>query len=229
LEIYYGSKTSFTITNLEPFRKYSFSLKLITPINDERSPISDSITIETEEALPGPPTNLKLAGATTTITKVTWDPPNETNGTLLFYYVYKDDALIEQTLETMIIISGLQPSTVYNIQVCACTSKGKGEGASISVTTCSSGDVVPERPTFGPIGMREVLVKWQPPETINSRLNRYELLMNGKIIFTGLALEHQVCQLKPDTEYKFQVNILQVVLTEFYILNLFFFLIKKKR
>lgn len=160
----------------------------------------------TEESTPSEPLNLKSTGATTSVVKITWDPPERMNGQLRGYFVYKDTVLVEQTNEVSCLLSGLQPGTAYDVQVCASTLKGKGDKASVRVSTCNLGDVIPERPTFGMIGRREILVRWQPPQVITGKLNRYELFMNGKCVFSGVAQEFQVGMLKPDTEYKFEVQ-----------------------
>jgi hypothetical protein len=65
---------------------------------------------------------------------------------------------------------------------------------------------MPEKPTFGLVGRKEILVRWSPPKVI-TKLNRYELIMNGKCIYSGISQEFQVIMLKPDTEYKFEVNL----------------------
>ena len=55
------------------------------------------------------------------------------------------------------------------------------------------------------ITRREILVKWQSPETISGRLTRYELLCNGESIYSGTDQEYRVTMLKSDTEYCMEV------------------------
>ena len=52
------------------------------------SPLSEAVTVTTEEAIPGPPENVRVIGATTTQLKIGWDPPHRSNGILKGYYVY---------------------------------------------------------------------------------------------------------------------------------------------
>ena len=68
-----------------------------------------------------------------------------------------------------------------------------------------SGDSLPAAPTFFSIARREILVKWQPPETIHGRLNRYQLVCNGKTIYSGTDQECRATELKPDKEYSMHV------------------------
>lgn len=179
----------------------------ITTVEDgEKSPFSETIQITTDEALPTEPLNFVCAGATTTLIKLTWDPPEFMNGIFKGYYIYNGKTLVDQTNDLMCVVTGLAPKTSYELHVCASTSKGKGRMASVKASTLELGDIIPERPTFGPVGRREILVKWTHPQVLAGKLNRYDLLMNGKCIYSGMALEFQVSLLKPDTEYKFEVK-----------------------
>jgi hypothetical protein len=64
-----------------------------------------------------------------------------------------------------------------------------------------SGDFIPAPPTFSVIGRREFHIKWQPPEVICGRLSRYELLCDGRCIYSGTDQEYHATMLKPDREY----------------------------
>ena len=44
-------------------------------------------------------------------------------------------------------------------------------------------------------------MKWQPPEVISGRLSRYELLCNGRCIYSGTDQEYRASMLKADREY----------------------------
>ena len=57
--------------------------------------------------------------------------------------------------------------------------------------------------------LHAVTVRWQPPQVITGKLTRYELMMNGRCVYSGLADNYQVNLLKPDTEYSFVVGILK--------------------
>lgn len=120
-----GESCSFLVKNLTPHTEYSFSLCLETPENGERSQASESTSARTLEWMPSAPQNLKLLAATTSQIKVSWEPPATPNGILSGYHVYCNDILIEQTNELQSLISGLHPSTLFEVSVCASTSRGK--------------------------------------------------------------------------------------------------------
>lgn len=199
----------YVISNLEPNTEYSFSLQALIVENNENSVKSDEVTVKTEEAVPSEPENLKAIGSTTNIIRVSWEPPNKPNGTIKTYIVYNGENIVEQTTDLSSTITGLQPESSYEISVCACNNKGKGEKAFLKTSTCGMGDVLPDKPSFGMVGKREILVRWQPPKVISGKLNRYDLNMTfkheKKCIYSGITAEYHVTMLRPDNEYKFEV------------------------
>jgi hypothetical protein len=203
--VYSGHETSFKLINLIPYTHYIFQLQLCTIEDGDKSVLSEGVEAITEESIPTEPLNLKCAGSTTGLLKIVWEPPEKLNGILKGYFIYNGQLCIDQTNDLMYILTGLTPATSYEIQVCASTCKGKGAKAIITATTCELGDITPEKPTFGPVGRREILIRWAPPQVIAGKLNKYELFMNGKSVYSGISLEYQMTMLKPDTEYKFEV------------------------
>jgi hypothetical protein len=205
--VFTGYETSCIVTDLAPYTRYFFHLQLRTVEDDDRSDMSDPIEGTTDESIPTEPLNLKCTGSTTSLLKIVWDAPEKMNGLLRGYFIFNGQILIDQTTDLMFILQGLSPSTSYEIHVCAATSKGKGAKAIVHATTCEIGDLSPEKPTFGSVGRREMLIKWGPPQVLTGKLNRYDLFMNGKCVYSGMALEYQITMLKPDTDYKFEVRI----------------------
>ncbi len=67
------------------------------------------------------------------------------------------------------------------------------------------GDSFPAPPTFSVIGRRELHIKWQPPEVICGRLSRYELLCDGRCIYSGTDQEYHATMLKSNREYTIMV------------------------
>ena len=122
----------------------------------DKSPLSDTIEVVTEEALPSEPLNLRCTGSTTSMLKIMWDPPEKQNGIIKGYSIFNGQICLDQINDLMYIIHGLSPATSYEIYVCASTSKGKGAKAAIVAKTCELGDLSPEKPTFCSIGRREI-------------------------------------------------------------------------
>ncbi|BFZ20443.1 hypothetical protein BsWGS_23482 [Bradybaena similaris] len=111
-------------------------------------------------------------------------------------------------MELTSIISGLTSNTAYDIQVCAATVKGKGLIAVCTGSTAEQGTHSPSKPQVQVLGRSEVHVSWEPPQLPQGRITRYDVSMNGKVIYSGTELSCSVHRLTPDTEYTFVVTAL---------------------
>lgn len=55
-------------------------------------------------------------------------------------------------------------------------------------------------------GRNEVHLAWEPPEVPLGRITRYDIIVNGKCMYSGTDLNYTVHRLTPDTEYSFIVS-----------------------
>ncbi|GFO49572.1 usherin, partial [Plakobranchus ocellatus] len=196
---YNGPACQCEISHLSPHTTYNFKVRAVT--EGDESAFSETSSATTEEDLPEAPQNIRILGATISQLKVGWDPPENFNGISKGYYVYHGKIMVEHTLELSAIISGLSANTVYEIQ-------GKGPRASVSGTTAELGAHAPSKPHVQVLGRNEVHVSWDPPEVPMGRITRYDVSMNGKIIYSGTDLSVGARRLTPDTEYTFIVTAL---------------------
>ena len=63
------------------------------------------------------------------------------------------------------------------------------------------------------IGRNELHVSWNAPEVPLGRFNRYDVLMDDKIVYSGVDHYLNVRRLTPDTEYSFVVRITKLFLS----------------
>ncbi|XP_052091160.1 uncharacterized protein LOC127728036 isoform X3 [Mytilus californianus] len=204
--VYTGKETHCDVTGLHPCAQYSYKLRAYT--EGDESPFSDPVSIVTEEAVPTAPQNIRIVGYTISQLKIGWDPPDQINGTIKGYHVYLGEKVHEHTTELQCIISGLQPSTSYEISISASTSKGKGEKAHITGTTSDLGAHAPSKPHVQVIGRNELHISWEPPEQPLGKINRYDLSMNNKVVYSGTDHAFTARRLTPDTEYNVVVTCL---------------------
>ncbi|XP_063423739.1 uncharacterized protein LOC134707680 isoform X3 [Mytilus trossulus] len=204
--VYTGKETHCDVTGLHPCQQYSYKLRAYT--EGDESPFSDPVPIVTEEAVPTAPQNIRIVGYTISQLKVGWDPPDQINGTIKGYHVYLGEKMHEHTTELQCIISGLQPSTSYEISISASTSKGKGEKAHITGSTSDLGAHAPSKPHVQVIGRNELHITWEPPEQPLGKINRYDLSMNNKVLYSGTDHAFTARRLTPDTEYNVVVTCL---------------------
>ncbi|XP_048773172.1 uncharacterized protein LOC125678626 isoform X3 [Ostrea edulis] len=201
--VYTGKDLTCQIFGLQPCSQYTYKLRAFT--EGDESPFSDPVTIVTEENVPTAPINLRVLGCTITQLKIGWDPPEQLNGTLKGYYIFLDDKVIDHTQELTSILTGLTANTSYQVEVCAATSRGKGEKSYVVGTTSEIGAHAPSKPHVQVLGRNELHITWEPPEVPLGRITRYDVLMNGKIIYSGTDLSYTVRRLTPDTEYSFVI------------------------
>ena len=55
-------------------------------------------------------------------------------------------------------------------------------------------------------GRFELHISWKPPEVPLGKITRYDVKMNGDIVYSGMELHYAVRRLRPDTEYVFTVS-----------------------
>ncbi|XP_078687513.1 uncharacterized protein LOC144919797 isoform X2 [Branchiostoma floridae x Branchiostoma belcheri] len=200
---YRGADLHCVVDGLQPYTQYTFRLQAAT--EGDGSPQSDPVIVRTEESIPGEPTGLRVINATTTQLKVCWSQPLRPNGVIKGYAVYQGKTQTETTQELSSIISGLQPQTTYDIHICAITNKGKGPRASVKGRTEDLGAHAPEKPSLTVQGRHEVFATWDLPEVLLGRLTKFELHVNGKIVYSGTDRSFKVTRLKPDTDYSVTV------------------------
>ena len=71
---------------------------------------------------------------------------------------------------------------------------------------CVPGAHAPSKPEVFVLGRKELQVSWKSPEVPLGRISRYDLSVNGEVVYSGTDLYYSVRRLKPDTEYIFMVR-----------------------
>ncbi|CAF3077821.1 unnamed protein product [Rotaria sp. Silwood2] len=200
-------ETNYSINNLKSNTSYHVKIQYITT-QGESIP-SDPTIFQTDDELPPPVINLRVVRTSTIAIRIAWEPPDlSACNSFKGYQTYLNNVEYEFTDECEITVNSLTANTTYKIDVCAVTMKGKGSCTSIYVKTDCTGDSVPAPPTFPVIGRRELHIKWQTPEIIYGRLFRYEIICNGRCIYSGMDQEYHATKLKPDTEYSIEVHVI---------------------
>ncbi|UJR14720.1 hypothetical protein I4U23_001713 [Adineta vaga] len=189
---------------LKPNTHYNVMIKYIT--SEGESALSDPVVFQTDEELLPSVINLHVVRTTMTAVRIAWVSPDLTTCySFKGYQIYLNDTEYEFTNDCGSTIGSLTVNTLYRISVCIVTTNGKGPFTTINVKTDSAGDSVPAPPIFSQIGRRELHIKWHAPEVISGRLTRYELLCNGRCIYSGTNQEYHAIMLKPNTEYSIVV------------------------
>lgn len=136
--------------------------------------------------------------------------PEQANGVITSYTVYRDGSPIANTTETMYTDTGLTPDTVYSYVIEAFNAVGSTESDPVQTRTLEGIPMEVFPPSLEPSGSNAVLATWQEPAVPNGVVTRYELVIVAVeglpmelIVFSGLAFSTTVSDLSPFTEYTF--------------------------
>ncbi|XP_054706437.1 tyrosine-protein phosphatase Lar-like isoform X2 [Uloborus diversus] len=156
-------------------------------------PLSEAITIRTDEGVPGMPQDVQATAINSTTINVRWKAPanRDRNGLIRGYQIHvhemnKEGDLVNEPLRYDVAneeaeeynVSGLQPDTQYSVQVAAVTRKGDGTRSRAATVKTQGG--VPTRPEMSVQLMQEeplliVQVQWSRPVHIYGQLLSYRL------------------------------------------------------
>ncbi|XP_024084878.1 tyrosine-protein phosphatase Lar isoform X3 [Cimex lectularius] len=222
------NQTSILLDELKRWTEYRIWVLAGTSVGD--GPPSYPITVRTHEDVPGHPQEVKVKPLNSTAIHVQWKPPAEKNrnGVIRGYHIHlqetkeegnnkvnlnepmKFDVLDGAMLEMN--ITGLQPDTMYNVQVAALTRKGDGDRSEpVSIRTPGG---VPNRPTVTiKVLDRDpevsVELEWSRPTQTYGDLLGYRLRYGVKDTplkeITLQITSHKISNLERGVEYEFRV------------------------
>ncbi|XP_067127158.1 cell adhesion molecule Dscam1-like isoform X1 [Centruroides vittatus] len=187
-----GDQTSVIIHNLNPASTYNFRLFAENKIG--QSEPSKTITVTTEEEIPGgPPTNVLVKALSSQSLDVTWEPPESRlqHGVIQGYYVgYKvhnsSEPYLYKTLgvtknfQTKCKLDNLQKFTKYDILVQAYNMLGAGPRSDkiVAMTMEDVPSAPPQDVQCTPISSKSLYLRWSVPplKSIHGILRGYKII-----------------------------------------------------
>ena len=127
------SATQYNFTGLQPYTQYQLSVEAVA--NDDTTSEKASLTVQTtDETAPAMPANLQ--GATTQYTMtLSWEASTD-NVAVTEYNIYLDGERQKRVYTPECTLTGLDPATIYLVEVEARDAAGnRSEKASIQLTT----------------------------------------------------------------------------------------------
>ncbi|XP_044147224.1 usherin [Bufo gargarizans] len=194
---------NYTDEDLLPYSEYTYSIVACTLGG---CTISDATHIRTLEGPPSalnPPTAEALSA---TEVNVSWSPPSMQNGEITKYIVKFDNETYFVGTRLSIVVSNLQPFTIYNISLVACTNGGCTSSSNTLVRTKEARPFHMKEPSFVVTSAQSIKISWQSPEKPNGEIANYELRRDGLLIYTGLDIHYHDFGLEPGTEYTYTVQ-----------------------
>lgn len=177
--------------------------------------------------MPGPPTDVKVLPVNSTTIHVQWRPPTEEDrhGIIRGYHIHvqeakpEGNALLNEPLRFDVTdalesnVTGLQPDTLYAIQVAAITRKGDGDRSYPAKIKTPGG--VPVRPVVNlKVLEREpkvnIELEWTRPINTYGELLGYKLRygIRGQEMFEIMMTENKrrITDLERGVEYEFHIS-----------------------
>ncbi|XP_042580999.1 uncharacterized protein LOC109064978 isoform X2 [Cyprinus carpio] len=180
----------------------SLQLNLSTPDGDI-SPFSEPVVITPEQldTRLKPPRELCVIGSTATQVRLCWIEP-EGGAKPKSYQIYCNDTLVKTTALLGATVGCLSPGTSYQLSV---SSLGPGDTESpravTEVRTAEDQDHAPSAVTVVVLGRHELQINWGAPVAPLGRLFKYELSLNGCVVYLGTERSYTACRLSANTAY----------------------------
>ncbi|XP_073529682.1 usherin-like [Phyllobates terribilis] len=194
---------NYTDEDLLPYSEYTYSIIACTLGG---CTISDPTLIRTLEGPPGAINAPTTTAVSATEVNVSWSPPSIQNGKITKYVVRLDNETYFAGRRLSIIISDLQPFTIYNISLVVCTNGGCTSSLGTIVRTKEARPSHMKEPSFVVTSAQSIKISWQIPNRPNGEITNYELQRDGLLIYTGLDSHYHDFGLEPGTEYTYTVQ-----------------------
>lgn len=209
--IYSGLGTSITVSNKEPYTKYSFYIIACTSAGCKQSVPAE---VRTKEA---PPTGLDAPRATvggSSFVRVEWSPPRKPNGLILYYLLTRNGSQVYNGTDSRFNDHTVAAYTVYAYVVTAVNSVDRVTSSpGLSPPTNPGAPDNVSTPILEVLSATSMKVLWAVPGLPNGVISKYEVLYNFKgaqgnaqIKDAGVAKETVLTGLLPYTLYEVRIR-----------------------
>ena len=208
---YTGLARSFTISNKEPFTKYSFYIKACTVVGCTQGPAAE---VRTKEAAPrGLDAPTATVGGSAFV-RVEWNAPRQPNGVILYYVLTRNGSQVYNGTDLRFLDYTVAPYTVYAYVVTAANAADRVTSLpGFSPPTNPGAPDNVSAPTLEVLSATAIKVAWSAPGIPNGVITKYEVLYNFKgsqgnaqVRDAGLAEEITLTGLQLYTQYEVRIR-----------------------
>ncbi|XP_067855570.1 phosphatidylinositol phosphatase PTPRQ isoform X2 [Heptranchias perlo] len=212
-----SSETNICLENLKTFSPYNISVKAYTKYGHGNQTSLTVLLVTEQDAPSSPPFNVTYKCISSTEVAVSWNPPLNANGIILFYTVnFWNVSHSIQTIsnKTSIRLSNLRKFSQYWVTVAANTVFGNGNETSDVLNMMTLEDVpdsAPENITYILLSPLDVEISFLPPSTPNGIIQFYTLYLtvqNGseEHIANSTNLTITIRGLKANEKYSLKIS-----------------------
>ncbi|XP_067090347.1 phosphatidylinositol phosphatase PTPRQ-like [Osmerus mordax] len=173
-----GPWTAAHLAGFRPHSSYEISVCSYTRVG-HGDQFSLAVSFTTNESVSDAVRNLSCSGVSWDSVQLTWEPPTNPNGQILFYQIQVDShthSLTHQAPAPQYVVSGLHPDEEYTLTVTPVNSAGPGE--KINCTADTQPESVPGVPRFlnvSGVTPTTVTLHWAPPLSASGMLTEYHI------------------------------------------------------
>ena len=199
---------AFTDTTVMPFTEYQYS---IVASNSRGSTQSPWQSVFTDQAGPDGvhPPNVNYVTEEVDSLRITWMPPDRSNGILQSYQLKRNDSVpwsftpqdVMQFVDT-----GLRAYTFYSYTLTVCSGGGCTTSDPAIKRTKETAPLKVSPPTLFAVNSTALKVAWAEPFITTGLISAYQLHMNGVVLYEGLSMEYVATNLIPFTDYTFKLT-----------------------
>jgi len=209
--LYAGLGMSFTISNKEPYTKYSFYINACTVAGCTQGP---SAEVRTKESAPRGLDAPRATVGGSRFVRVEWSPPLKPNGVILYYLLTRNGTQVYNGTDLRFSDHTVAPFTVYAYVVTAVNSADRlASPPGFSPPTNPGAPDNVSAPTLEVLSATSLKVTWSAPGIPNGVITKYEVLYNfqgsqgnAQIKNAGLSKELTLTGLLPYTQYEVRIR-----------------------
>nr|VZI30952.1 unnamed protein product [Spirometra erinaceieuropaei] len=214
-----GLNASFA--DLKPMTTYKVTVRAQTDAGYGPAASITVITDPDETQIPNAPKDLNATLQSPTSALITWNKPDEPSPPLTGYLLsfrqqdgnWESVSILGDAVKYL--LTGLQPSSTYELQLRASSNFINGKPANTTLSTLVAAPSLPSNIRATQISADEVRITWDPPKSSRAEAGEEEMIVKS---FKGGVLQetakkpisegvHTVNEIQPDTVMSFTVQV----------------------
>ena len=192
-----------TDTGLLAYTFYSYRVTACTAGGCTTSPPTTIRTQETAPYFVNPP---QVTSTGSTSMRVTWLPPQITNGQIREYRLKVDDNTRYIGLDTSYTVDNLTPYQAYTFVLTACTFGGCQDSSSVQGRPEEAPPTGMKMPSLRVTSSTSIEVTWEAPQFPNGLITSYEVRRGGTLVYTTTTLMFTDYEVDPGQQYSYRVT-----------------------